>query len=325
MKKVIQALTATVLTAASLGVHAKNDQADTYPQKPIKIVIPYSAGGGTDQYIRIVSERASKSLGQPILVINKPGGSTVIGMKSVINAAPDGYTLLVSTNTSYSLIPYAIKPAPYSPAESLDYVGVVGETAMVVTANSSMPDTLQQVVADAKAEPGRYTYASYGVGSSTHLAAEVFMTDTDTDLRHIPYKGVEAVTALAGKQVDLMVDGVNAASAMIAAGKTKALVVLQHKRSEFLPDTPTLSEAGYPNATASTISYVMAAPKGTPAPIINKVYQAFVEALRDPGVLEQTKAVRTSPVYLGPEEAKQFVEQQSTSFKAIVEKKGIQF
>lgn len=325
MNRSFQALAAIALAMVGLGAHAADVQATAYPQKPIKIVIPYSAGGGTDQYMRIVSERAAKSLGQPITIINKPGGSTVIGMKSVINSAPDGYTLLVSTNTSYSLIPYAIKPAPYSPAESLDYVGVVGETAMVVTANSSMPDSLQEVIARAKAEPGRYTYASYGVGSSTHLAAEVFMADTDTELRHIPYKGVEAVTALAGKQVDLMVDGVNAASAMIAAGKTKALVVLQQKRSEFLPNTPTLAEAGYPNATASTISYVMAAPKGTPAPIINKVHLAFVEALRDPDVLDQIKAVRTSPAYLGPEEAKQFVEQQSASFKAIVEKKGIQF
>lgn len=325
MKKNFQALAAIVLTVASTGAFAADAQVDAYPQRPIKIVIPYSAGGGTDQYMRIVSERASKSLGQPITIINKPGGSTVIGMKSVINSAPDGYTLLVSTNTSYSLIPYAIKPAPYSPAESLDYVGVVGETAMVVTANASMPDSLKEVVTTAKAQPGSYTYASYGVGSSTHLAAEVFMTDTGIELRHIPYKGVEAVTALAGKQVDLMVDGVNAASAMIAVKKTKALVVLQHKRSEFLPDTPTLSEAGYPDATASTISYVMAAPKGTPAPIINKVHQAFVEALRDPGVLEQIKAVRTSPAYLGPQEAQQFVEKQSASFKAIVEKKNIQF
>jgi tripartite-type tricarboxylate transporter receptor subunit TctC len=181
------------------------------------------------------------------------------------------------------------------------------------------------VLYQARKELGKYTYATYGVGSYTHLAGEVFLTDMGVEFRHIPYKGVEAVTALASGQVDLMVDGVNAAGSMIEAGKTKALVVLQHKRSEFLPDTPTLSEAGYPAAAASTISYVMAAPKGTPAPIIDRLQAAFGEALQDPEVLEQIKTVRTSAAFMGPQETKQFVARQAATFKDIVEKKGIKF
>ncbi len=325
MSRVLRALTAIAgILTLSAGVPALAS-APNYPERPIKIVIPYSAGGGTDQFMRIVAKRASETLGQPITIINKPGGSTVIGMKSVISAEPDGYTLLVSTNTSYTLIPYVMKPKPYSPEESLDYIGVVGETAMVITAHSSMPDTLAQVMANAKKDPGGYTYATYGVGSSTHLAGEMFMNDTGVSFQHIPYKGVEAVAALAGGQVNLMVDGVNAASAMIKAGKTKPLVVLQHKRSEFLPDTPTLTEAGYPSVNASTISYVMSAPKGTPVPIINKLHAAFSEALRDPDVLKQISSVQTSPAYLGPEEAKRFVERQSAAFIDLVKKKGIAF
>jgi tripartite-type tricarboxylate transporter receptor subunit TctC len=324
MKSVAHLLVAAAAASFCTAVPAQAG-AGAYPEKPIKIVIPYSAGGGTDQYMRIVSKRVSEKLKQPIMIINKPGGSTVIGVNSVISAEPDGYTLLVSTNTSYTLIPYVMSPQPYSPEASLDYVGVVGETAMVLTAHSSMPDSLATVVDNARKKPEGFSYATYGVGSSTHLAGEVFMNDTNTKFQHIPYKGVEAVTALAGGQVNFMVDGVNAASAMIKAGKTKALVVLQHERSEFLPDTPTLTEAGYPQASASKISYVMSAPKGTPKPIIDKLHVAFSEALRDDDVLQQIKTVQTSPAYLGPEQTQEFVRKQTASFKEIVEKKGIRF
>lgn len=324
MRPLVNTLILAVTAALSTTVHAQA-ASSAYPEKPIKIVIPYSAGGGTDQYMRIVSKRVAEKLGQPIMIINKPGGSTVIGMNAVISADPDGYTLLVSTNTSYTLIPYVMSPKPYSPEASLDYIGVVGETAMVFTAHSSMPDSLATVVDNAKKQPEAFNYATYGVGSSTHLAGEMFMNDTGTQFQHIPYKGVEAVAALAGGQVNFMVDGVNAASAMIKAGKTKALVVLQHERSEFLPNTPTLTEAGYAQASASKISYVMAAPKGTPKPIIDKLHTAFAAALRDDDVLQQIKTVQTSPAYLGPEETQQFVAQQAASFKELVEKKGIRF
>src|SRR3546814_2915203 len=195
-KKSFAGLASTLLFTVAMPAHA---EVSTYPGRPIKIVIPYSAGGGTDQFIRIISKRASDVLGQPITIINKPGGSTVIGVKSVTSAVPDGYTLLVSTNTSYTLIPYVMTPKPYAPEDSLDYIGVVGETAMVITAHSSMPDTLAEVMAKAKREPDLYSYATYGVGSSMHLAGEMFMNDTGVSFRHIPYKGVEAVTALAGE------------------------------------------------------------------------------------------------------------------------------
>lgn len=311
--------------AGAGAVCAAADPAASYPDKPIKIVIPYSAGGGTDQFMRIVSERASKALGQAITILNKPGGSTVIGVNAVIGSAPDGYTLLVSTNTSYTLIPYVMSPQPYAPEKSLDYVATLGQTAMVLTANKAMPSDLKTVLDEARKHPGRYTYATYGMGSSTHLAGEVFMNDTGVEFRHIPYKGVEAVTALAGNQVDLMIDGVNAAGTMLDAGKTRALVILQRQRSQFLPDTPTLAEAGYPQAAENIISYVMAAPKGTPAPIIDKLQRSFAEALRDPGVLEQIKAMRTEAAFKGPDETREFVAGQSAMFKDIVEKKHIKF
>src|SRR5690606_30758343 len=258
MRRLLQSSAFLALCLSNISF-AQNQNTANYPDKAITVVIPYSAGGGTDQFLRIVCAQASKTLGQPILILNKPGASTSIGVKSVINAKPDGYTFLVSTNTSYTLIPYAISPAPYSPTASLDYVATLGETAMVLTASASMPSTLKEVLSEAKKSPDKYTYATYGVGTSTHLAGEVLMGDTGVRLRHVPYKGVEAVTALAGGQVDLMVDGVNAAGPMIEAGKTKALVVLQHERSAFLPDTPTLDEAGFSSATPSKISYIMAA------------------------------------------------------------------
>ncbi|HLU01324.1 MAG TPA: tripartite tricarboxylate transporter substrate binding protein [Advenella sp.] len=324
MRRLLQSSAFLALCLSNISF-AQNQNTANYPDKAITVVIPYSAGGGTDQFLRIVCAQASKTLGQPILILNKPGASTSIGVKSVINAKPDGYTFLVSTNTSYTLIPYAISPAPYSPTASLDYVATLGETAMVLTASASMPSTLKEVLSEAKKSPDKYTYATYGVGTSTHLAGEVLMGDTGVRLRHVPYKGVEAVTALAGGQVDLMVDGVNAAGPMIEAGKTKALVVLQHERSAFLPDTPTLDEAGFSSATPSKISYIMAAPKGTPAGHIDKIQNVFASALRDPGVIRQIEAMRSSPAFLGPEATKNFVKEQAAAFKKIVDEKNISF
>ncbi|KFJ53467.1 Bug family tripartite tricarboxylate transporter substrate binding protein [Bordetella bronchiseptica] len=325
MYRIVSALAVSVTCLAGMGAAQADQGAAAYPGKPIKIVIPYSAGGGTDQFMRIVSERASRVLGQPITILNKPGGSTVIGVNAVIGAAPDGYTLLVSTNTSYTLIPYVMSPPPYAPEKSLDYVATLGQTSMVLTANKTMPSDLKTVLDSARQSPGRYTYATYGVGSSTHLAGEVFMNDTGVEFRHIPYKGVEAVTALAGNQVDLMIDGINAAGTMLDAGKTQALVVLQRTRSQFLPDTPTLVEAGYPEAAENVISYVMAAPKGTPAAVIDKLQKSFAEALRDPGVLAQAKAMRTEAAFKGPAQTQAFVDSQSALFKDIVAKKNIKF
>lgn len=327
MKSVILhiALSALYAGIAGTALAAQPDAAEHYPEKPISIVIPYSAGGGTDQFLRILSEPVSKALGEAVLILNKPGASTSIGVKSVIQAKPDGYTFLVSTNTSYTLIPFALSPAPYSPTDSLDYVATLGETAMVLTANATMPSSLKTVLDEAKKDPEKYTYATYGIGTSTHLAGEVLMGDTGVQLRHVPYKGVEAVTALAGGQVDLMFDGVNAAGPMIEAGKTRALVVLQHERSEFLPDTPTLDEAGFPSATPSKISYVMAAPRGTPPAIIDKVQKAFAAALQQPNVLKQIKAMRSAPAFLGPQETQAFVNEQAATFKKIVEEKHIKF
>lgn len=319
------AVWAGVALSSLAGVALAADGASDYPRQPITLVIPYSAGGGSDQFMRIAIERAAQELGQPFIVVNKPGASTVIGMNAVIGAKPDGYTLIVSTNTSYTLIPYAISPAPYSPEKSLDYVATLGGTEMVLTARLGVPTELSEIVEQSRGNPGHYTYATYGVGSSTHLAGEVLMDDVQVEFRHIPYKGVEAVTALAGGQVDLMVDGTNAAGAMMKAGKTKSVVVLQHHRSEYLPDTPTLTEAGYPDATASVISYIMAAPKGTPKPIIAKLEKAFEVAMQDPVVKEKIKGMRSIINFKNAEETRSFVADQAAAFKDIVEKKNIKF
>ena len=324
MKKILFGAALTAACLSSTGAFAADGAAD-FPQRPVTIVIPYSAGGGTDQFMRIATERAAEELGQSFIIVNKPGASTVIGVKAVTNAQPDGYTLLVSTNTSYTLIPYAISPQPYSPEASLDYVATLGGTEMVLTARLGMPTELSEILDKSRKEPGYYTYATYGVGSSTHLAGEVLMDDTGAEFRHIPYKGVEAVTALAGGQVDLMVDGTNAAGTMINAGKTKSVVVLQHHRSEFLPDTPTLAEAGYPDATASVISYIMAAPKGTPKPVIAKLEHAFSVAMQDPVVKEKIKGMRSTITFRNAKETQEFVDHQAAAFKEIVEKKNIKF
>lgn len=297
----------------------------SYPNQPIKIIVPYQAGGGTDQVLRILVPKVSQLLGSPIVVINRPGASTVIGMKAMIEAAPDGYTLALSTNTSFSLIPYTQSPQPYDPDKSVTYITALGETPMIMTTHPGFAKNFDEFMAKVKEQPGHYSYATYGVGGITHLAAEVLMGDMGIKMNQIPYKGFEAVSAVAGGQVDAMIDGVNSPTPMIQAGKIIPLVTLQHSRTKFLPDTPTLSERGYPNASTSTISYILAAPKATPQPIIDKLYKAFSEALNDKDLIEKIEATKSMPMHLTPQQTGDYIHAESTKFRGIIEQRNIKF
>lgn len=326
MLNIVKGFVHVAICAGFAATASANNNDVAFPgDDPIRIVVPYSAGGGTDLFVRILSDSVSKTLNVPIVILNKPGASTAIGMKAAISAKPDGHTLVVSTNASYSLIPYIVKPQPYDPTNSLEYVAVLGETPMVLTTNASMPNQFSDFIKLVNANSNKYSYATYGIGSSTHMAAEMLMSDTGMKLAHIPYKGVEAVTALAGEQVNAMVDGVNAASPMIKAGKIKPLVILQNERSKFLPETPTLIEMGFPKASISKISYVMAAPKGTPKAVINRLSEAFAQSLKNPDVIKKIELMQTSPAFLNPVATNEFVINQTKSFNSIIDRRGIKF
>ncbi|KDD15845.1 Bug family tripartite tricarboxylate transporter substrate binding protein [Bordetella bronchiseptica] len=321
MKKILGAI---ALTAAAVAAGAAN-AAEGFPNQPIRIVVPYQAGGGTDQVLRIVAPQVSALLGQPIIILNRPGASTVIGMKEVIAAKPDGYTLALSTNTSYSLIPYTQSPQPYDPEKTLEYITALGETPLILTTHPGFSRNFPEFIAKVKQSPGAYSYATYGVGGITHLAAEVLMGDMGIKLNQVPYKGFEAVTAVAGGQVDAMVDGVNSPTPMIQAGKIIPLVTLQHTRTKFLPNTPTLTEIGYPNASTSTISYILAAPKGTPQPVIDKLYQAFSQVMGEQAIIEKIEQTKSMPMHMTPAQTKAYIDAEAERFRRIIVERKITF
>ena len=298
---------------------------DNYPSQPIKIIVPYQAGGGTDQVLSIVTPKVSELLGTPIVIMNRPGASTVIGMRGMIESEPDGYTLALSTNTSFSLIPYTQSPQPYDPDHTVKYITALGETPMIMTTHPGFAKNFDEFMAKVKARPGHYAYATYGIGGITHLAAEVLMADMGIKLNQVPYKGFEAVSAVAGGQVDAMIDGVNSPTPMINAGKIIPLVTLQHTRTKFLPDTPTLTERGYPNASTSTISYILAAPKATPQPIVDKLYKAFATAMKDEEIIKKIELTKSMPMHMTPQETEDYVRAEAAKFRDIIKQRNIKF
>lgn len=300
-------------------------ESPAYPSQPIKIIIPYQAGGGTDQILRVITPRVSEILKIQIVVVNQPGANTVLGMRTAMDAKPDGYTLVLSTNTSFSLIPYTMQPQPYDPKKVFSIITAVGETPMILTTHPGFAKDIKDFTQKVRSSPGKHSYATYGVGGITHLAAEVLMGEMDLKMNQIPYKGVEAVTNLAGGQVDSMVDGINSPSALIAAGKITPLAILQHTRSKFLPNTPTLTEIGYPKASTSTISYVLAAPKATPPQIIDTIYKAFSTALADQSVIQKIEATKSQVLQMTPQESEAYLDNEANRFQKIIKERGLKF
>jgi tripartite-type tricarboxylate transporter receptor subunit TctC len=318
---------ARLMACAALGMAATPLLAadDAWPNKPIRVIVPFTAGGGTDQLARIIFEPMQRRLGQPLIIDNRAGGGTIIGTKAVIAAPPDGYTLLMTTNASFTIIPQITKPVPYVVADSLEMISLVGESPMVFTVNTSMPTTFPQFLAMAKQKPGQLTFASSGLGTATHMAGELLTKETGMKMVHVPYKGgADASTALAGGHVNSMVDGLNLAVPLIKAGRVVPLVVLQAERSSFLPDTPSLKEVGFPNASLSAISFILAAPKGTSPQIVARLSAAVDEALKEKKVIDAMASLQTAAIGRGPAATTDFVRKQAASYQDIIVDNKIQ-
>jgi len=283
----------------ALCVAAPQGFAQTYPARAIRLVVPFGAGGGTDNLARIIEPLVSKALGQPIVIENRPGGGSTIGMDQVAKATPDGYTL-VMTDTSIAVNP-SLKPLPYDTLNDFVPVSLLATAPVILMAHPKVPaKTLQEFVALAKASPGKFNYASGGNGASTHLGGELLKLVAGIDIVHVPYKGTgPAMNDLIGGHVDVMFSGISSARPYMDAGTLHALAVTGEKRNAATPDVPTFTEAGLPGVTASTYWGVLA-PKGTPKEIVDKVSAAFAAAMRDPEIVERVGQLGYLPIAGGP-------------------------
>ena len=253
-----------------------------FPEKPVTLVVPYPPGGATDTVARIVAKGMGQRLGQTVIVDNKAGAGTAIGAGAVAQAAPDGYTLLISSNTTFTVNPALKSKLPYDAQKSFESIGLIGTSPLVLLATPSLPaGSVKEVVALARAKPGKLAYGSFGNGTTSHFAGEMFKVVTGTDILHVPYKGsAPAMTDLIGGQVQLTFDTNVAALPMVQAGKVKAIAVTSAKRSPSMPNVPTVAEAGYPDY--EMVPWItIVAPRGLPAAVQHALGKALADTLAD--------------------------------------------
>ncbi len=317
--RITRNIAATLLLAAA-GAAA---QAQGYPSKPIRVVVPYPAGGVVDVIARSVGERMAQTIGQPSVVENKVGAAGSIGTEAVARSAPDGYTLVVAS-PSHTVNISLYSKLPWHPLKSFAPVAMVGVIPNVILVHPSVPaKTLAEFIAYAKARPGQINYASAGAGSSVHLAAELLEQMAQIKLVHIPYKGQpEAVTALITGEVSMMPLTMALAKARVQAGQARPLAVTTPKRSSALPDLPTVAESGYPGYEVSTwFGYL--APAGTPPEIVGKLNAEINAALKHPDVQKKLVALGAELDPGTPQAFGKFLEADMNRWATVIRQAGI--
>jgi len=283
------------IAACVLMVAAVAAVAQTYPNHPVKIMVGANAGGGTDIIARMLGDKFQTAMGQPFIVENKPGASNTIAADATAKAAPDGYTLLVATNTGQAIAPHLIKLG-FDTNKDLVPVALIVVVPNVLVVSPSVPaGNVRDLIALVKANPEKFAYGSSGVGSTQHLAGEAFNLAAGTKAVHVPYKGsAQALTDLVGGQIQLDFDTTSSAMAFIKSGKVKALAVMSPKRTPELPDVPTLTEAGLPGVEMTTW-YGLFVTAGTPKPVIDKLYAETMKAIKDPEVAKKLVGLGGEP------------------------------
>jgi tripartite-type tricarboxylate transporter receptor subunit TctC len=288
-----------------------------YPNRPIKLIIPFPTGGSTDAMARAIAPAMGKVLGQPIVIENKAGASGTVAADFVSKANPDGYTLIMGT-LHHTIAQSVFAKLNYHFDTDLAPIGTVGIIPNAVIINASVPaNNIKELVALTKANPGKYDYASVGPGSAHHLIGEMFKLRTGASLMHIPYRGsAPAVVDLLGGQVSVMFDTIPSALPHIKDGKTKALAVTTAKRSSALPNVPTLIESGVPNIDVGTWNGIMA-PAATDPAIINKLNRATVIVLNDPEIRKQLQAMGIEPTPSTPAELKARITKEVQDYSSL--------
>lgn len=288
-------------SASQLAAGATNAESP-YPARPIRVVVPQAACGTADLLTRMLGERMEALLGAGFVVENKPGANGIIGNETVKRASPDGYTLLTASTATHAMAPHVVANLPYDPLQDfVPVINLVHQTKVVLVSSALGVATLGELVALARSRPGRLNFASTGVGSSSHLDTAQLTTLTGIELVHVPYRGsAQAVTALIGNEVQVLVASVTAAQPALAAGRIRALAVMADQRSPLLPDVPTMVEAGLPRFDVQTwIGFL--APAGTPTWIVDKLNVALNSILRSPDARAWLERQGLEPIGGSPE------------------------
>ncbi|MYN13120.1 tripartite tricarboxylate transporter substrate binding protein [Pusillimonas sp. TS35] len=298
--------------------------AANYPDHTISWIVPFPPGGAMDAIARVIGETMSKELGQSVVVENKPGAGGNIGASYVAKAAPDGYTIMIAAN-GMAVNSSLYKALNYDPIKDFEPISLLAAVPNILVTQASRADVnaLQDVMQQAKAKPGQYTYASAGVGTSIHLAGALFTYMSKLDMLHVPYKGSgPAVSDLVGGQVDYMFDSITSSKPYIESGRLKALAITTAKRSSALPDVPTMAESGLPGYEL-TPWFAAFAPAGTPPQVIEKLNQAMLKAMDNERVKKVFATIGAERIGSTPAELKTYLADETGKWQKIIKETGI--
>jgi tripartite-type tricarboxylate transporter receptor subunit TctC len=276
LRRSLQAACVVPMLAAGMA------HAETWPAKPIRLIVPYAVGGSTDSTARLVAKSLGQRLGQPVVVENRAGAGGAIGQEIVAKSPADGYTLLFSAAGPLTVTPHIYAKLNYEPVKSFEPVTLVATQPLLLVVNPSLKvNSVAELIKDAKAQPGKLNYGSFGNGSAAHLAGEYFKTLTKVDMKHVPYKGSgPALVDLLAGQIDLMFDVFSTAAPLAKSGKLRALAITSTERSPQFPDVPTMQEAGVAGFEAGTW-FGLLAPAGTSKPIVDQLSKTMNEVLKE--------------------------------------------
>lgn len=295
-----------------------------YPEKSLQLLVPFPPGGASDVLARIFGGELETRLGKPVVIMNRPGGGTTIAAKEAARAAPDGYTLFYSSNSSFTL-PAAVKESvPYDATKDFEPIGRIGQTTLALITYKDNPiSDVAALVAEAKANPDKLSLASFGVATVSHFAGELFKSAAEIKMVHLPYKGsAPAMNDLIGKHIQYHVDTVIAVKPQIEAGTVKVLAVFSGKRTPFLPDVPTLAELGYSGVDFASWG-ALVAPKGLPPAVRDKLTTTLEEIVNTPSVIERFTQVGFEPGFVRYSDWAGTIGKETAEMNEIAQKAGI--
>lgn len=308
--------------AVSTVLFAVDAHANDYPTRPVKLVVPYNPGGAPDTFARTLSQELAARLGQSVVVENKPGGSLILGTEQVAKAEPDGYTLLLGSASSLASNVGAYKQLPYDPQRDFVPISLVFKMPFYLIVNGKVPATnVQELISLAKSKPGALTFASIGVGSSIHLAGELFRQLAGVDILHVPYGRMNMAADIISGQVNMIFDG-GQLLPQVQQGTLRLLAVTSSKRLEQFPDVPTMVEAGVPGYELVSW-FCIVAPAGTPAPIVDKLSRTIAEIVNNRDFHARFIALGLDSTSSSPEELGELIKREIPRWSGLLEKAGI--
>jgi tripartite-type tricarboxylate transporter receptor subunit TctC len=309
--------------ALSLAVFSAGEAVARYPERIVRLVVPFAPGGGTDVVARTLAQDMAKDLGVAVVIENKPGAGTIIGTQAVAISAPDGYTLLMGT-FSHAVNSSLNAKLPYDPHRDFAPVALIARSFNVVVVNPKSPiKSIADLIAAAKANPGKLSYGTFGIGTSAHLAGELFKDMAKVDLTTVPYKGAApAITDLIGGQIDVMFTTVASAASLIESGQLRAIAVTSAERSPAFPQLPTVAEAGVPGYAAESW-YGLFAPAGTPADIVDRLNKSAASAVQSEAFKKLGVNEGLVVIARPPEELDRYLRSEEARWRRVIQDAGI--